>query len=94
MAQIGEKEAVWVPESDDALPGTVEPQNRTDQSCPHCGRWFENRGFNAHTENCDFAESDYYRYNSETGRIEYNELAWAKKSETDEYLGRWMEEIE
>jgi len=94
VAEIGEKEAVWIPEADDVLPGTAEKEDRTDQRCPYCGRWFGNRGYNAHTENCDFAESEYYCYNEETERIEYNELAWPIKSETDEYLGRWLREVE
>jgi hypothetical protein len=94
MGQIGEKEAVWIPESDEALPGTVEPQNQTDQRCPHCGRWFENRGFNGHVEDCHFANSDYYEYNTETERVEYNELAWAMRGKDDEYFGQFLKEVE
>ena len=94
MSRPGEKEAVWVAESDDHLPGRVSAGDRTDQRCPYCGRWFDSRGSDAHIDNCRLRESDYYEFNPETERVEFNVLAFSKKTESDEYLSRWLRVIE
>lgn len=89
-----ERKAVWKPESDEHLPGRTEKREKTDQRCPHCGRWFENRGFNAHTADCYFAESDYYEFNEETEKIEYNKFLSMDRTQADEYRGRWLKVVE
>jgi len=87
----GEKEAVWSPEGDEHLPGSATATGETDQRCPYCGRWFDIRGCDAHLESCRLRESDYYEFNQETGRVEFNELAFSDKTESDEYVSRWLE---
>ncbi|MDS0243943.1 MULTISPECIES: hypothetical protein [unclassified Haloferax] len=36
--------------------GSVEPENRRDQRCHHCKRYFSDRGIKAHESNCFVAE--------------------------------------
>lgn len=35
------------------MKGSKEPEKPTDKQCPHCERWFSNRGITAHKQYCE-----------------------------------------
>ena len=51
------------------LPGHHRRRNRTDQQCPHCRRWFSNRGYGGHLPNCPVRFDNFLKYSETYGCI-------------------------
>lgn len=55
----------WDGSDEDAVEGSSVKQEATDQQCPHCGRWFSNRGIAGHQENCVLSRNPYLEYDDD-----------------------------